>query len=218
MGGLHFTEAYRGYLRDLISAHPLDAAMAIAVGGAHDYAAVGAAEADLIESLGLLAGQSLIDIGCGSGRLSGELGRRFGASIEYLGTDIAPEVLDYARSRAPASYQFVQHAEPSIPAPASSADFIVAFSLFTHLLHEESFLYLRSAKRALKPNGRIVFSFVEAARHWDTFEAMTTYPGRTFTIFIERPMIETWAEKLGLAVDAYDPAPFGQSVAVLRII
>ena len=38
---------------------------------------------------------------------------------------------------------------------------ILAFSVFTHLLHEESFIYLEDFKRVLKPGGSVVFSFLE---------------------------------------------------------
>ena len=212
----HFVEGYRGHIRRLIATHPLKTAMAMAVGGEHDYEVVGKAEADLLQAIGLEAGHALVDLGCGSGRLSGELGRRLGSSIDYVGVDMVPELLDYARTQSPSTFRFEVAEKPPIPAPDASADFVGAFSLLTHLLHEESYLYLRDAVRVVKPGGRIVFSFMETGRHWDIFEAMAASPGGTFTIFIERPMIEVWGTKLNLTIEAYDPYPFGQSVVVLR--
>src|SRR3712207_6851625 len=43
----------------------------------------------------------------------------------------------------------------------------------SHLLHEESYLYLMEAHRALRPGGRVVFSFLEfpVPEAWKVFEA-----------------------------------------------
>ena len=212
----HFSERYQRYVRDLIADRPLDEAMAQAVGAGGDYLTTGNTEADLLVHAGLKPNHSLIDIGCGSGRLSTALSRRFGDALSYLGIDISPELLDYARTRAAASYRFELHDGLTIPAPDGSADFIVAFSVFTHLLHEETYIYLRDARRALKPGGTIVFSFLELPHHWSVFDAMAESPGKTFTIFIERSMIEEWAKRLDLQISAFNPYPFGQSVVVLR--
>ena len=110
----------------------------------------------------------------------------------------------------------------TIPAEDDSCDFIVYFSVITHLLHEESFRYLRDAARALTPGGKIVATFLEARRHWSIFERVVDiYPldhvNEPLVMFIERTMLEVWAEKLGLEIEqiiSFDPP--GQSVAVLR--
>ena len=47
-----------------------------------------------------------------------------------------------------------------IPCEDEQADFVCFFSVFTHLVHEETFEYLREARRVLKPGGKIVFSFL----------------------------------------------------------
>ena len=59
-----------------------------------------------------------------------------------------------------------------IPEAADRADMVCFFSVFTHLLHEQSYVYLRDAKRVLKSGGRIVFSFLEFSMpsHWSVFE------------------------------------------------
>jgi ubiquinone/menaquinone biosynthesis C-methylase UbiE len=81
--------------------------------------------------LGLSAGHSIVDIGCGSGRLSTQLSRRYGAGIDYLGIDVVPELLAYARSKATPGYRFELTTGLSIPAPDASVDFVAAFSIFT---------------------------------------------------------------------------------------
>ena len=94
---------------------------------------------------------SLFDLGCGSGRLAHALGRR--ATIDYLGTDVVPELLAYARTRSPANYRFVLNTGLTAPAADGSLDMACAFSVFTHLLHEETYAYLAEVRRALADLG-----------------------------------------------------------------
>ena len=50
--------------------------------------------------------------------------------------------------------------------PDTSVDFIVAFSVFTHLLYDQNFIYLRDACRALNTGGVTLFSLLEMRTHW----------------------------------------------------
>jgi len=63
--------------------------------------------------------------------------------------------------------------EPRIPEGDGKADMVCFFSVFTHLLQEESYLYLEEARRVLRPGGRIVASYLDIAdpSHWNIFEA-----------------------------------------------
>ena len=81
-----------------------------------------------------------------------------------------------------------------------------AIGALTHLLHEQSYLYLQAPKRVLKPGGRIVFSFLEFRMpfHWSVFastvdDARGSYQ-HPLNVFIERNAIEAWASHLGLAI------------------
>jgi SAM-dependent methyltransferase len=80
------------------------------------------------------------------------------------------------------------------------------FSVLTHLLHEQSYLYLREARRVLKPGGRIVFSFLEFAcpTHWTAFEATIAdeqgSQSHPLNVFVERDAIRAWAQHLDLAI------------------
>src|SRR5579872_7228193 len=137
--------------------HPLDAAMALAVGGG-GYDANGKLECEALMALGLQQGHAVIDIGCGSGRLSTQLSQRYGDKVDYLGIDVVPELLAYARSKAVASYRFALTEGLAIPAADTRTDFVVAFSVFTHLKHRETKVYLRETMRVLRPGGKLLFS------------------------------------------------------------
>lgn len=225
MAQFHFVEDYERYVAKLVSTYPLDEAMSHAVGG--HYELFGRIEAQLLRMAGLRKAMRVVDLGCGSGRLASAL--HASEDISYLGIDIVQVLLDYAKSRAP-KYEFALHRDLSIPQPDRSADIVCAFSLFTHLLHAESYIYLEECVRILKPGGRIVFSFLEFAEpsHWSVFaHTKQTVQDRTsehLNMFIERNAIETWAVHLGLELDRFiaadspvlDGHALGQSLAVLR--
>lgn len=212
----HYVKDYNRHVTGLLKNYPLDDAMSRAVGGGYD--AIGAVEANLLIRRGLREGDFLIDIGCGSGRLSSVLGCRL-PSLRYLGTDVVPALLDYAKAKAPSNFKFLLHPKLTIPAEDNSVDFIAFFSVFTHLLHEESYTYLRDAKRALRAGGTIVFSFLESSHHWGIFESMVSLAGTGqsphLNMFIERSMIEAWAQHMALVLDLPPPSPLGQSIAFM---
>lgn len=216
-----YVQEYEAYVARMQKLFDHDEAMAYAVGGG-DFSKVGQWELELLTSVGLSEGQRIIDVGCGSGRLSAALTRRFGDRVSYLGLDIVQTMLDYAATVSDPSYRFALNTELSIPAPDASCDFIVFFSVVTHLLHEESFRYLRDARRALKPDGRLALTFLESRQNWGIFERVVEVSQdpaihEPLVMFIERPMLEVWAEHLCLEIEQIiTPGPSEQMFAVLR--
>lgn len=226
MASFHFVEDYERYVADLIRNHPIDTAMSLAVGGS--YEAVGRIEAAILRHAGLRAGQAVVDLGCGSGRLAAALAQEI--AVAYVGLDVVQPLLDYARDRCPKSYRFILNRALSLPIAANSVDCVAVFSVFTHLLHAETYLYLEDMIRCLRPGGVVVMSFLEFALddHWPVFET-TVRAQRAGTAphlnqFIERGQIALWAARLGYGpVDfiAGNAAPWpsgeplGQSVAIL---
>jgi ubiquinone/menaquinone biosynthesis C-methylase UbiE len=216
----HFVEDYEKHVAALLASHPIDEAMSLAVGGQYDE--IGAAQAELLCRLGLRSGMSVVDIGCGSGRTAKHLGRLL-PQLNYLGTDVVQSLLDYAASQSPPGYRFLLHQQLNIHAPDATVDMVVAFSVFTHLLHEETFAYLEDARRVLRPAGQVIFSFLEFAQpdHWTVFRDMLHHQRngtRThLNMFLERPAIEAFAQALGLRVEVFMfGPPLGQSIALLR--
>jgi ubiquinone/menaquinone biosynthesis C-methylase UbiE len=227
MADFHFVADYEALVANLVATRPLDEAMAVAVGG--DFERTGKTEAAIVRHLGLRDGMSLIDLGCGSGRLAWALGQTM--RLDYLGIDIVQALLDYAATRSPRTYRFVLNRTLDIPARDASADMVCAFSVFTHLLHAESYLYMQDIKRVLRPGGRLVFSFLEFAdpAHWVVFDG-TVNATRASSLphlnqFIERNAIDLWAQKLGYERETFidgAEAPWGdapnlwQALAVFR--
>ena len=169
------------------------------------FEAFGQIEADILHFFGLRDDATLIDVGCGCGRLAIPLSKTHNGA--YLGTDVVPDLLEFAREscRRP-DWRFEVVDSLRIPAADQSAEMVCFFSVLTHLLHEQSYLYLEEAKRVLKPEGRIVFSFLEFRMpfHWTVFAStVDDARGRNehpLNVFIERDAIQAWARHLGLAV------------------
>lgn len=197
-----FLESYPRHVRRLRRWLPRRFAMARAVGGHYD--AVGALEFYLLVQLGLQPEHTVVDVGCGSGRLAVKL--RDYLSGPYLGTDVVAELAAYAAEQcARHDWRFEITNGASIPQRAGSADFVCFFSVFTHLLHADSYRYLAEAKRVAKPGGTIVFSFLEfsVAAHWKAFS--DTLSGRraggVLNQFVSRDAIAAWADHLGLSIE-----------------
>lgn len=205
----HFLNDYRALVRNLIQKYPMDEAMSRAVGGS--YEALGEVEKQLLIGAGLARDHVIVDVGCGSGRLAKALVPYLGTTGQLLGTDVVIELLQYAAKDCPPHWRFALVEDIRIPYPDDCADFACFFSVFTHLLHEETYHYLLEASRVVRPGGRIVFSFLELPYNWEIFEMtwrnVANGTGNVhLNTFFSRDMVECWAEKLGLKIVEFHAA------------
>lgn len=186
-----------------------DVGYAIAVGSPswESFYQFGRLEAALLTQYGLLDCNRLVDVGCGSGRLALSLPDAF--TGDYLGTDISEPLLKrLAQSRNSPRFQFVHVDGLSIPVEDESVDMVSMFSLLTHLRHEESFLYLRDARRALRKGGTVVFSFLDFSQsslHHEFLSAVAAVEAGVLhhvNQFMSRDLIVAWAQILEFEVVA----------------
>lgn len=199
-----------------------ESAMSYIVGG--QYETMGEGLRRIVESHGLKEGDYLIDVGCGSGRLAWSLSQsKFRDTIRYLGIDIVPEMLEFAAEKCgQPMWRFELVLEPKIPEVDACADMVCFISVFTHLMQEESFLYLREAQRVVKPGGRILASYLDinAPEHWKIFEANVNSAearqSKPMDIFLSSDFLKVWAEKLDLEIVQDEPPAAGQRLCVLR--
>jgi len=180
-----------------------DKAIAAAVGG--EINVFGQLEFDLLRSLGLREDHSVIDVGCGCGRLAFFL--RESTRAKYTGIDVIPELVAYARKMAGrGDWDFLVGDGTCIPGSVAPADVICFFSVLTHLSHEDGYRYLRDASRLLKPAGLLVFSFLDFTipYHWPHFLASVGSQDdeRVAVQYLSRDTIVSWASSLGLKVCA----------------
>lgn len=131
--------------------------------GDGDYDLIGKIELGLLKMEGLLSHHSLLDFGCGNGRLAVKA-IPYLDNGKYVGVDISDTFIENAKNRVIKSgnykcdYSFVRNSSYSLPFEQDSFDYMCAFSVFTHMEHEDSYLYLLEAKRIVKPNGKFIFS------------------------------------------------------------
>jgi 2-polyprenyl-3-methyl-5-hydroxy-6-metoxy-1,4-benzoquinol methylase len=96
----------------------------------------------------------IVDVGCGSGTVVGELGRE---GHDTIGFDISQRAVDLASERYPSS-RFVRQSAEELPWPVEdeSKGLVVAFEVIEHLLQPSSLL--EGARAALKPGGHLAIS------------------------------------------------------------
>ncbi len=139
--------------------------------GAGDFVAVGEEFLRSFRELGLGPDSRVLDVGCGIGRLAIPMAAHLSDRGSYDGFDVTAADIHWCRrtiSRRHPNFRFV-HADvrngrynPAGRIPAEDFvfpyengrfDFIVATSLFTHLLEEAARHYLHEIARVLAPTG-----------------------------------------------------------------
>jgi SAM-dependent methyltransferase len=203
----HFVRDYNTLVNDLFDEHSADEAASLAVGGAYEI--VGRLQIALLQYLGLRPIDDIVDVGCGSGRYASLL-ESIGFRGKYFGIDVVSRLLDYAKTKTPDNFKFELVDGLYVPAPDLSADVVTVFSVFTHLLHEESYVYMQDMARVLRPGGKIIFSFHEFASpkglelFWNVVDSVKS--GNKLpclNICIERNVISIWADRLGLKIERF---------------
>jgi ubiquinone/menaquinone biosynthesis C-methylase UbiE len=226
----HFIRDYNRLVRHLVAVEPdYEVAMARAVGGG-SYIEIGARCRRVLESLGLQGTHYVIDIGAGSGRLATAL--RDLPNLRYLGTDVVPELLEFARKKCGREdWTFKQVDRIEIPEEDGVADFVVFFSVLTHLTEKESYRYLQEAKRVLRKNGTIIVSYLDpdiasharqAAMSWMHWRWWTQRCKRIlgrghFNQLLSKKVLNNWSKELNLSIEYVDAAHIGQSVCAYRL-
>ncbi|MFS8084451.1 MAG: class I SAM-dependent methyltransferase [Acidobacteriota bacterium] len=206
-GRLDYLGKYQKLVGSLIKNLPFEEAMRTAPGGLFDF--IGIVERELLIQTGLRSDDYLIDVGCGSGRLAKPLSEYL--TGKYLGIDIVPELVKYARQLVQRKdWRFELAQGVSIPEKDHQAHMVCFFSVFTHLFHEHSYVYLQEARRVLRPGGKIVFSFLDYTvnAHWPIFESTVarTDDDAPPNVFIGRDAINAWASHLDLQILAIEDA------------
>ncbi len=107
----------------------------------------------------LTAGESVLDVGCGTGTLAIAAARRVGETGAVVGVDPSPELLARARrkarrARVDAGFE-TAHGE-ELPFADASFDLVLSSLVFHHLSHDVLRSSAQEIRRVLRPGGRLL--------------------------------------------------------------
>lgn len=135
----------------------------------------------ILDSLRIIEGQTIADIGSGGGYFTLEFARRVGASGRVFAVDSKRKYLDFIRRQSEqaglGNIEFILAESDGVDLPVSSVDLIFARNVFHHL--PEPVGYFGNLGAALKLGGRVAIidhtperglSFVSLFRHFTPVE------------------------------------------------
>jgi cyclopropane fatty-acyl-phospholipid synthase-like methyltransferase len=212
------------------------------MGGAHfkdDDAFIRTAVRDvkrLEKYANLNADSSLLDWGCGAGRLAVGVREHFGRVRDYHGVDVQAELIDWANANLAGPgfrFSFVDVSnerynpdgspERTLSADPGSVDVFYAYSVFSHMNDDDTPAYLTLLGEALSTDGRaFVTCFVEeGVADWEENPegyGPFDWKGRLHCTRFSRRHFEDHVASAGLAVDrfVYGRETDGQSLYILR--
>jgi cyclopropane fatty-acyl-phospholipid synthase-like methyltransferase len=190
----------------------------------------------LVDYCNLNEDSTLLDWGCGAGRLAVGVREDFGQIREYHGVDIQPELIEWANANLAGDgvrftcvdvsnerYNPDGSPERTLAAEPGSVDVFYAYSVFSHMNDEDTAAYLHLIAQALSPGGKaLVTCFVEEdVPGWEENPegyGPLEWKGRLHCTRFARWHFEDHVNGAGLAVDRfeYGRETDGQSLYVLR--
>ena len=161
----------------------------------------------------LKATDSVLDVGCGPGRMAIGIGQTLGSGVHYLGLDVIETDVVVAREAITSQFPSFRFAhldafnglynpkgtmapdKVTFPVSDASTDFVFAASLFTHMFDLEVGRYLGEMARVLRPGGRLLTSWfilsAQSQAQTATGKARFGFPHRrddgTFVELPDRP-------------------------------
>ena len=108
-----------------------------------------------LEHVALQPGQTLLDVGCGTGRLLAEVSTREPGAV-LIGVDPSANMLEAARSRVPSTVRLLPGTAEVIPVDSGAVDWLVSTSVFHYV--QDPFAARREFRRVLRPGGTLVLT------------------------------------------------------------
>lgn len=116
----------------------------------------------------LAPGESVLDVGCGTGTLAIGVKQRLGPDGAVYAIDASPQMLARARAKAKrrsVSVSFEHAAAEALPFPDTSFDVVFNTIMLHHLPRQARLECLSETRRVLKPGGRFVVVDFDRHRH-----------------------------------------------------
>jgi SAM-dependent methyltransferase len=120
----------------------------------------GAFKRRVLRRAGIMSGERVLDLACGTGTLA--IGAvREAPAVEVTGVDGDPEMLEKARAKARSSgaeIQFDEGLSTELPYPEAAFDVLVSTLFFHHLSTDAKLRSAEEARRVLRSGGRLVLA------------------------------------------------------------
>lgn len=175
-------------------------------------------DVQMLESIGLESGAKFVDFGCGPGRLaiglivSGWEGSYFGVEVKdrhvrWATANITRHFpnFEFLRVDAANARYNPEGSEPRrFPVEDESVDFLCAFSVFSHLLSDDTKAYLQDIHRVLGPDGRAMITAYVGDDVPDETENpswMGDWTGRLHCVLYERAYFMRMIADAGLVAE-----------------
>lgn len=112
--------------------------------------------------LGPLQPAALLEIACGTGRVTRHLPKNLPAGADIVATDINPEMLAYARKMMPEGNSIIWDIADAVSLPYRNESFDCILSQFGVMFYSDRPQAYSDALRTLKPGGTFVFTVWDA--------------------------------------------------------
>ena len=112
-----------------------------------------------LELAGVKLGESVLDVGCGTGTLAIAAKRHIGSAGKVYGIDASPEMIARARKKAKKAavdVAFENAFVESLPFPDATFDVVLSTTMLHHLPDKARRQCLREVRRVVKPAGRLL--------------------------------------------------------------
>lgn len=113
--------------------------------------------ADLAKRLNLTGVSNMLELGCGSGRLTQHIAAMLPAAVKFTATDLTTDMLSVAQSKVKSDRVTWAQAD-MMNLPFEDAAFDLVVCQFAVMLVPDQLKALAEIKRILKPGGKVVFS------------------------------------------------------------
>lgn len=130
----------------------------------------------LVDAAGLLSGERVLDVACGTGIVARTAAGRVGPGGAVTGVDVNPAMLDVAKRLAGESIEFVESNAQSLP--FDDASFDVAFCQQGLQFFGDRAAALKQMHRVITPRGRAVCAVWRGLDHHPVMDLLDRVMGR----------------------------------------